>query len=118
MEEYNAKRSRVAISLGAASWLLGIGSVLSFNVWADVHLVGTLTFFDFVDYVSYKILLPLGGLLIALFAGWVLTRQTVAEQLGFSAGWKWQLWIIAVRFVAPAGVLIVFGYTIYQSIAG
>ena len=114
VEEYNAKRTRVAISLGAACWLLGIGTVLSFNVWADFHVVGGLTVFDFVDYVSYKVLLPLGGLLIALFAGWVLAKSVVDEELGFE-GWQRSLWDAAIRFVAPAGVLVVFGYTIYQS---
>ena len=115
VEQYNAKRARAAVSLGAGCWLLGIGTVLSFNVWADVHVVGGLTFFDFVDYVSYKVLLPVGGLLIALFAGWVLARPIVAEELGYD-GWQQRLWEAAIRFVAPAGVLIVFGYTIYQSL--
>ena len=117
VEEYNAKRSRVAITLGAACWLLGIGSVLSFNVWGEFHVVGGLTFFDFVDYVSGKILLPLGGLLIAVFAGWVLPKTTVGEQLGLSEGWKWQLWNATIRFVAPIGVVVVFAYTIYESVA-
>ena len=115
VEQYNAKRTRVAISLGAGCWLLGIGTVLSFNVWADVHVVGGLTFFDFVDYVSYKVLLPVGGLLVALFAGWVLAKPIVAEELGF-AGWQQRLWEAAIRFIAPASVLVVFGYTIYQSL--
>ena len=117
VEEYNAKRSRVAISLGSVCWLLGIGSVLSFSVWKDFHIVGGLTFFDFVDYVSGKILLPLGGLLIALFVGWVLTKETVREQLGFSTGWRWTLWSVTIRFLAPLGVVVVFAYTIYESIA-
>ena len=116
VEQYNAKRARAAISLGAGCWLLGIGTVLSFNVWADVHVVGGLTFFDFVDYVSYKVLLPVGGLLIALFAGWVLAKPIVAEELGYD-GWQQRLWEAAIRFIAPAGVLVVFGYTIYQSVA-
>ncbi|MDE0422125.1 MAG: sodium-dependent transporter [Gammaproteobacteria bacterium] len=113
VEEYNAKRWRVAISLGAACWLLGIGTVLSFNVWADAKLFG-LTFFDLVDYVSGKIMLPLGGLLIAVFAGWVLNRRITDEQLGFD-GLRREVWDLAIRFVAPLGVLVVFGYTIYQS---
>ena len=114
VEEYNARRSRVAITLGGACWLLGIGSVLSFSVWADFHIVGKLTFMDFVDYVSGKILLPLGGLLIALFAGWVLVRETVRDQLGFAAPWQWRLWTVTIRYVAPLGVLVVFAYTLYE----
>ena len=114
VEEYNAKRTRVAVTIGAACWLLGIGSVLSFNVWADVHIVGGLTFFDFVDYVSGKILLPLGGLLIALFAGWVLPKTIAAEQLGFGEGWQWLVWNVAIRFAAPVGVVVVFAYAIHD----
>ena len=114
VEEYNAKRPRVALTIGAACWLLGIGSVLSFNAWADFHIVG-LTFFDLMDYVSGKILLPLGGLLIALFAGWVLTKDTVREQLNFAAEWQWTLWTVTIRFVAPIGVVVVFAYTIYEA---
>ena len=113
VEEYNAKRGRVAISLGSLCWLLGIGTVLSFNVWADVKLFG-LTFFDLVDYLSGKIMLPLGGLLIAVFAGWVLSKGVSDEQLGFT-GRKRAIWDVVIRFVAPLGVLVVFGYTIYQS---
>ena len=114
VEQYNAKRWRVAISLGVVCWLLGIGTVLSFNTWADVKLFG-LTFFEVVDYLSYKVMLPLGGLLIALFAGWVLSRRIVVEQLGFDDGLKWNLWRTGIAFAAPAGIVIVFVYTIYQS---
>ena len=115
VEEYNAKRGRVALTLGVGCWLLGIGSVLSFNIWADFHVVGGLTFFDFTDYVAGKILLPLGGLLIALFAGWVLAQDTVREQLRFKEDWQWRLWTLGIRFVAPIGVVVVFAYTIYES---
>ena len=116
VEEYNAKRWRVAISLGVVCWLLGIGTVLSFNVWADVKLFG-LNFFELVDYLSGKIMLPLGGLLIALFAGWVLARRISDDQLGFE-GWRRSAWDLGIRFIAPVGVLVVFAYTIYQSVAG
>ena len=34
VEEYNAKRKRVAISLGVMCWILGLGTVFSFNIWA------------------------------------------------------------------------------------
>ena len=56
VEEYNALRGRVAISMGVICWVLGIGSVLSFNVWAEVHIVGDLTFFAFVEKIKFLIL--------------------------------------------------------------
>ena len=117
VERYNAQRGHVAVSIGVLCWLLGIGSVLSFNAWADFHVVGQLTFFDFVDYVSGKVLLPLGGLLIALFAGWVVAKHVVTEQLAFSADWQWKAWNLTIRFIAPAGVVAVFAWTIYESVA-
>ena len=59
-------------------------------------------------------MLPLGGLLIAVFAGWVLNRRITDEQLGFE-GFRREVWDLVIRFVAPLGVVVVFGYTIYQS---
>lgn len=107
VETYNAKRGRVAISLGVISWILGIGTVLSFNVWADLHIVGELTFFDFVDYVSQNVMLPLGGMFIALFAAWALPRTVIGNQLGLQAGWVNVLWKLLCGVVAPVGVAFV-----------
>ena len=108
VEEYNAKRGRVAISLGVIAWILGIGTVLSFNVWADVHIVGSLTFFDFVDYVSQNVMLPLGGMLISLFAAWGLPRTVIGEQLGIQSGWVNVVWKLLCGVIAPVCVLVVF----------
>ena len=118
VEEYNAKRSRVAISLGVICWLLGIGTVLSFNVWADVHIVGQLTFFDFVDYVSQNIMLPLGGMLIAVFAAWRMTGAVVDSQLGITAAWQGWLFRIVAGVIAPAGVAYVFIDTLLATLRG
>ena len=118
VEEYNAKRSRVAISLGVICWTLGLGTVLSFSVWSDVHVVGELTFFGFVDYISQNVMLPLGGLFIALFAGFVLPKTVVASQLGLAEGFGAVLWATLIKVVAPLGVLAVFVYTIFGSYLG
>ncbi|MEM1230863.1 MAG: sodium-dependent transporter [Pseudomonadota bacterium] len=116
VEEYNAKRRRVAISLGVICWVLGVGSVLSFNHWADLHIVGELTFFDFVDYVSQNIMLPLGGLLIALFAAWAVPKRLIGEQLGISSGFGHALWKVLAGLLAPAGVAVVFAYTLFPGL--
>ena len=108
VETYNAKRGRVAITLGVISWLLGIGTVLSFNVWAERHIVGGLTFFDFVDYVSQNIMLPLGGMFISLFAPWGLPKTVIGSQLGLQEGWVNVVWKLLCGVIAPLGVLAVF----------
>lgn len=108
VEEYNAKRARVAISFGVITWILGLGTVLSFNLWADAHIVGRLTFFDFVDYVSQNIMLPLGGLLIAVFAAWALPGTVIGSQLGLRTPWVNVVWKLLCGVIAPLGVLAVF----------
>jgi len=118
VEDYNAKRARAAISLGVICWALGIGSTLSFNVWADVHVVGTFTIFDFVDYVTQNVMLPLGGLFIALFAGWVLPRAILREELQLNGGWREAATLVLVRVVSPLAVLAVFCFTLYQTFTG
>ena len=106
VERYNAKRAHVAIAAGALCWLLGLGSVVSDD------------FLGWVDFLTGKIMLPVGGLLIALFAGWVLTKKIVTDQLGFSEGWKWTVWHVAIRYVAPIGVVVVFAYPLWGSFIG
>lgn len=108
VEEYNAKRKRVTISMGVICWLLGLGSVFSFNIWSTGYIVGELTFFDFIDYVTQNIMLPLGGLLIALFAVWKLPVKTLQAQLGIESGALRVLWKVVGGIVAPLGVLAVF----------
>jgi NSS family neurotransmitter:Na+ symporter len=115
-QEYNAKRQRVAISLGAVCWLLGLGTVFSFNIWSDFFIIGNLNFFGFVDYLSQNIMLPLGGMLITIFAVWLLPKETVDRQLGITSllvGWVWR---IVAGILAPLGVLAIFLFTIFPLI--
>jgi NSS family neurotransmitter:Na+ symporter len=116
VEEYDLKRSRAAIGLGAGCWLLGLGTVFSFNVWSDVDVVGGLTVFAFIDYLTQNIMLPLGGLLIALFVAFVLPRTISERELGIRSGMAATVWPVLIRFIAPLGVLLVFVYTLYQSL--
>ncbi|MDA1074946.1 MAG: sodium-dependent transporter, partial [Proteobacteria bacterium] len=111
VEEYNAKRARVAISLGVICWLLGIGTVLSFNVLADFKILDR-TIFEFVDHISQNIMLPLGGMLIALFAAYGLPKTVVGAQLGIDGGFFRFLWVLVVGVIAPAGVAVVFVVTL------
>ena len=119
VERFNAKRWRVAFLLGIVCWILGLGTVFSFNAWADLHIVGEMTFFDFFDFVTQKVMLPLGGLLIAVFTAWVLPKKIVQAQLKLPGGRPVEvLWEVLIRVVAPLGVLAVFGYTLYHFFFG
>ena len=108
VEKYNSKRWRVAVGLGFLCWLMGLGTVFSFNIWADLKPVFGLNFFDLVDQISSNILLPLGGLLIAIFITWKLPRETVAGQIEIESELIWSLWKVVTGVVAPVSVLVVF----------
>ena len=116
VEEYNAKRKRVAISLGVIAWLLGLGTVFSFNWWSTGYIVGSMTFFDFVDYLSQNIMLPLGGLLIAVFAVWKMPAATIKEQLGIKSQFVYVSWVIVGGIIAPLGVAAVFANILWPLI--
>ncbi len=105
VERFHKTRAQATIVTGFIIWFVGMGSVLSFNVLADTRfLAGTI--FDNVDYLTSNIMLPLGGLLIVLFAGWVMCRNSTADELRGSGGW-YKTWRVLARFVAPIGILLV-----------
>lgn len=106
VESRGVTRPRAAVMVGGLIWLLGFVSVFSFNELADFRfLAGTL--FDNIDYLTSNIMLPLGGLLITLFAGWVVCANSSSAELG-GAGVAFRLWRFAARYVAPVAVLLVF----------
>ena len=106
MERLGHSRAQAAIIMGLSIWLLGLGTVFSFNILADfTFFKGTI--FDNLDFLTINVMLPLGGLMIAVFAGWVMCRNSSADELG-SAGTSYKAWRILVRFVAPIGILFVF----------
>ncbi|MEX2327181.1 MAG: sodium-dependent transporter, partial [Pseudomonadales bacterium] len=67
-------------------------------------------FFDTMDYVSNNIMLPLGGLFIAIFAGWGLDKLIRRDEMNLPDT-QFAIWQFLVRFVAPTAVFIVFVMT-------
>ena len=105
-ERWGCSRARAAMLVGTVIWALGLGTVLSFSLLADLtFLKGTI--YANVDYLSSNVMLPLGGLFITIFAAWVMCRNSTAEELG-GAGQAYRLWRFLARYVAPAAILVVF----------
>ncbi len=107
VERLRTTRAVSAMIVGFMAWLLGLGSAFSFNIMSDVHFFPGMTFFNLVDFASDKILLPVGGVLIALFTGWALRQTIIEEELGF-AGYTINIWQALIRYIAPVAVGIVF----------
>lgn len=108
VENREISRPRAAILIGVTVWMLGLGTVFSFNIWSgEAYQVFGKTLFDLLDYLTANIMLPLGGLFIALFAGWVMQRESSAQELAMHP-LAFGLWRILIRYVTPLIVVAVF----------
>ena len=100
------KNSALAISLFA--WLLGIGTALSFNILSDFELTPGRNFLDSMDFIANQILLPLGGMLIAIFVGWFMKKELITDEVGYVNPIIYKLWRFFIKFIAPVSVALIF----------
>jgi NSS family neurotransmitter:Na+ symporter len=109
VETRNWSRLSAAFLIGGLAWTLGIGSVLSFNLWsgAEYQWFGK-TLFDLKDFVASNIMLPLGGLLIALFVAYGAGRHMALEELAISRQRLFDAWWFVIRYISPVGIGVVF----------
>ncbi|MBY5931036.1 sodium-dependent transporter [Halomonas sp. DP8Y7-3] len=99
-------RKAAAWGTGIVLWVISTLAMLSFNVGADWTLAGK-HFFDWLDYLTSRLMMPLGGLGMALLAGFVLKSQAVKDELNLPAG-IYALWLFMVRYVSPLAILVIF----------
>ncbi len=111
LQRFGLARISASVIAGAAAWFVGLAAAFSFNIWSDVRLLGSIpqfadkSIFDILDFSISTLLLPLNGLLIALFAGWTLSKATTQSELASSPAVH-ALWQFIARFVAPACIVL------------
>jgi len=104
VENRGMSRVKASTVVGIVTWFFGVGCVLSFNLWSGAKLAG-LTFFDAVDFLTSNIMLPLGGLLIAVFAGWRMSERSSRDELALKSEAAYRLWQMLVRYVTPVALI-------------
>lgn len=107
VENRGYERKKACIWAGLVTWLLGLGTVFSFNILSNFKLFER-TIFDLLDYLTSNLLLPIGGFFIAVFAGWIMQKQHSEAELEFSNPKAYQIWKLLVSYLAPAAVFLVF----------
>ncbi|WP_372749561.1 sodium-dependent transporter [Litorivivens sp.] len=100
LERHGIHRKVGTTGAALIGWLGGIGCIYSSD------------FFNSLDHITANYILPLGGLLIALFAGFVMSRDHVKEGVRFDTDTFFSLWYFALRYIAPLGILIVFLHSV------
>jgi NSS family neurotransmitter:Na+ symporter len=104
-------RRRGTIIASTACFLVGLATVLSFNRWSGFHPLGAIdryadaTLYDLLDDATSQLLLPLGGVALAIFVGWVVPARLLGDQLDLR-GLALTGLRLTLRFVAPALVAL------------
>jgi NSS family neurotransmitter:Na+ symporter len=112
-DKWKMSRLKACVVFGFLLWLFGIATVLSFNHWSGVAPLGMvdlfagMTVFDLIDYFTANILMPLGGILIALFVGWKLRPEVLAEELPLMSPMVLKIWLVMIRIVVPIAIVAV-----------
>lgn len=106
-------RGRISAVAGVLLFVVGLGTVFSFNAWKNWHPLsfGPLngkTFFELLDYFGSNLLMPIGGILMAVIAGWLLPVSVVRDELLQPRPIHLAVWRILIRFIAPSAVAMIF----------
>ena len=109
-EEFHLSRKRAASFVTGGCIFLGILCSLSLGVGKGYTIFG-LNLFDLFDFVTAKIMLPLGGLCISIFTGWYLNKKIVWEEISNNGTLKvtfYKLLIFILKFIAPIAISLIF----------
>ncbi len=107
-------RTKVSFLFGVLTWLGGIPVILSFNHWSEVYLLDNIPFlagkniFQLYEIIAVVFLIPLCGLAIAVFSGWILSRETCQKELGANNKFLYVIWRFLIKFVTPICILLIF----------
>lgn len=115
VEKFPISRFTSSIICGLIAWTVGLGTVYSFNSWKKIEIFdGTFlegkSFFYLLDYLTSNIMLPLGGILICIFAAWLMTEKSRREELKIKHEGAYNLWRFLARYITPIGVILIFIY--------
>jgi NSS family neurotransmitter:Na+ symporter len=107
-------RGKIVLVVSLLLWLAGLGTVFSFSSLSDFYPLDFLpafesrTIFSSLDYLVSNFMMPLGGVLIAILAGWGLSGQATRDELATPGDRLYGMWRLLVRYLVPAAIALVF----------
>ena len=113
--KWGMSRRNGCIVFGSLAWAIGLLTAFSFNVWADAAPLGFLSAFEglnpfeLIDHFTANLLMPLGAIFMALFVGWLIKPEMLAEDLPFANRGLFVTWLWMIRVIVPiaiTGVLV------------
>ena len=110
-EKVKTERRIIVCFLGLFIWVIGLGSIFSFNIWAEIKFFG-LNFLEGLDYLTNNIMLPVGGFFVALITGWFLPKRFLEESLNMNKSF-FKLFYFCLRFISIGAILLIFLYSAF-----
>lgn len=107
------KRKKASWLFAGIIFIVGIPSALSYGVMSDVTIIGK-NVFDFVDFLTSSLLMPIGAFLTSIFVGYHYTKNIAKEELQAS-NWLFNLWYFIVRYLAPIAIFIILINQLYST---
>ena len=121
IESKGMRRIKATVWTGTVVWLIGFATIFSMAgmtledilspILGDIELeaeIYQMNMFQVIDFFTASIMLPLGGLFIAVFAGWVMDRHSTEQEFSFQNSYVYSAWHVMVRYVSPVLVFLVF----------
>lgn len=109
-------RGKATLLVLLASWLLGLLSLYSLNIWSNYQPAGA-TLFRWLELISGGVVIPIVGAMLSLFTGWCVTRRLSRKVLGHVPGWLFDSWLRVMRWVLPLVVVYIgLQYTVFSLI--
>lgn len=108
MDKFSWSRFRASLFIGLFFYLFGILALLSnIDGYKEALTWGDKNFFDWVDYITAAIMLPFGGLVMAIFVGFVIEKHRVEALLKPQLGVLFEIWYFSLRYITPVAMFVV-----------
>ncbi len=108
IDRFKWSRLKSSILMSLFFYLIGIIALLSnIDGYKEALTWGDKNFFDWIDFVTAAIMLPLGGLIMAVFVGFVIEKQRVESIMRPQLGFAFDIWYFSLRYITPVAMFVV-----------
>ena len=108
IDRFSWSRLKASIAMGLFFWFFGIFSILSnIDEYKEFLTWGGKNFFDWVDYITAAIMLPIGGLIMAVFVGFIMEKSKVESIMRPQLKWAFDAWYFSLRYITPIAMFVV-----------
>ncbi|SFF75255.1 neurotransmitter:Na+ symporter, NSS family [Halobacillus alkaliphilus] len=108
MRVFGWTRFSTSVLMGSIMFVMGIAVSLGFGIWSGITPIGERNILDSMDYIASNILLPLGGLSMALLVGWYFKKSEALESADLSSSSIGGFWYFIVKWMAPVLIVLIF----------